>query len=404
MKKSFFMATIFLIFILFSACGEISNIPDEDIIPPADMQITESSPTLQAAENPAASQHTAIPVKEKEAVNNDFSWQGDIELEGVIGDDMKVHMNLSIDKTKITGQYRYDEVGENIELNGNIGNNLITLHEVDYKSTVYGIIEPDNTIRGIWKEQGYWEENINKYPIYLYLSGEAVPNFKKPVGDITKLAGQWTGINSNYFASSSLFVEPLFDDLFYFHIIAADGGNLGDSDGFATFQNDIATFIANDGYEPKIVTFKFSLNKDGNIFLDANDYTYNCGMGVRYDSVFTKKPVNTSLPDKIGGDMLTDEQNEIMKDIAGESYETFVAYAQYCYKIDSIDDFDADVFCMYVRGLAPFCNGIIMINKEDGTIMAAIRDYPGAKYFTNSPNFTKPPKTIQAWIDKGGSL
>lgn len=116
MKKPFFVITTLIIFLLFSACGEISNIPDEDIIPPADMQITESSPTLQAAENPAALQQDGTDAEVNEALYANFNLRGDIdnELESIILPDTYLAYKVAIKTLDSINRRNYESLSKHI--------------------------------------------------------------------------------------------------------------------------------------------------------------------------------------------------------------------------------------------------------------------------------------------------
>ncbi len=78
-------------------------------------------------------------------------------------------------------------------------------------------------------------------------------------------------------------------------------------------KNDVAIYKGENNTK-----LRFSLDDNHDIALDTNDYTYYCGMGVGYDSVYTKRELTISPPTaKEAGLVYTDEQEKIFKKLTG---------------------------------------------------------------------------------------
>lgn len=72
---------------------------------------------------------------------------------GLIGDNLKIHMNLRIEDKKVTGDYFYDRIKEKIEIQGNVDDqNNITITESDGTGTISGKFVSLDRIEGTWSD------------------------------------------------------------------------------------------------------------------------------------------------------------------------------------------------------------------------------------------------------------
>jgi len=307
---------------------------------------------------------------------------------GAINGTLKIHMKLNVVQDKVSGVYYYDAHKKNINLSGDIYNNLFTVYEKDSKGSIDAIFASDELIEGVWYD------DKNTYPIYLIKEGSNIPIPQSPDSNLMRWKNSWKGETSGFYSGSELTIYPVFNNLIRFDISAFSGTHSGGFVSLALLNNNTAVYKGeNNTY------LKFVLKDDGDVELDTNDYTYNCGMGVAYDSAYTTKKLNIVPPTaKEVGLVYTDEQEKIFKELTGEYYIEFIQYAQFYTDEEELDGLGFSVRKFGLRG--DFNAAIVMINQKDNTVLAAVEGADAIYYFTNNKEFTNPPDTIKKWCNE----
>lgn len=321
---------------------------------------------------------------ESTANNKNNDW-----FSGAINETLKIHLKLDIKGSDVSGTYYYDKYKKNIAFKGDITDNIISLYEKESEANITIVFVSEELIEGTWSDEK------NTYPLYLIKEGSKISIPQKPDNNLIKWKGLWKGKDSGYYSSSDISIYPVFNNLIKFDIEAFNGTHSGGFSGLALINNNKAIYKNEDGIE-----FIISLNEDENIILDTTDYSYSCGMGVGFDSIYTKDLFIKKPSAKEVGLVNTDEQEKIFKNLTGEHYDEFIAYAQYCGEEEDLDEIGAVVRTFGSRGYNNA--GIVMIIEEDNTILAMIGSEDGMRYFTNNDKYTTPPKTMKNWCkDKG---
>lgn len=311
---------------------------------------------------------------------------------GAINENLKIHMKLFIKDDKVSGVYYYDKYKKNIKFNGYISNNCFIVYEGKSNNCIEAIIISDNLIQGVWTD------DTIMYPMYLIKQScdESIP--EEPNNSLMQWGGIWKGIRSGYYAGSELLVYPIFNNLIKFEITAFSGTHSGGFSSLALVNDDAAVYKGENDTE-----FRFSLNNENNIELDTNDYSYYCGMGVSFDSVYTKDSLSIQQPSaKEVGLVYSDEQEKELKELTGEYYDTFIQYAQFYSDGEDLDNVGANVRIFGIRGY--YSAAIVMINEKDNIIIAAVDGGEAIYYFTNNKLYSDLPETIQQWCNEKNGL
>ncbi len=320
---------------------------------------------------------------------------------GKIGDS-KIHAKLDISGDKVTGVYYYDRYKEEIKLEGYYD---YTAYIKDYhtffvyegsgqKSWLIGLIMSEDYIVGLWKSED------KEYPMYLIREGSAQIPPKEPGSQIMKMNGHWNGINNGYFSNSSADIYVLFDDLIYYELYAMNGTHMGELESFAIVKNKTAeTLFQEETYtEPKEnISFRFQLEGD-NLVLDSNKYDYWCGMGVGYDSKYTKEDIDIPVPTALEvGIVDTEEQEEQFRELTGDQYESFIQYSQFVmYEDTTMDGKTVKAGESYLRGLSGCCYYILSEDK----LYLAFNNYESIDYYTNDSEYVdKLPIPMLEWAE-----
>lgn len=304
---------------------------------------------------------------------------------GAINDNLKIHMKLDMKGNKISGKYYYDKYKKDIIISGYRDGNIFSVGTKDSKETIEGMFISDNLIEGIWTDGDV------TYPIYLMNDKDSSLIPKKPNNTLMEWKGNWQGGNSGYYRGSRLIIEPIFNNLIKFDLSAFNGTRLGGLSSFAVVENNIATFIGEEG-----IKYIFTLNNEGNIKLNSDDYSYYCGAGVSFDSIYTKKDFTIAPPTaKEVGLVYSKEQENIFKNLTGEYYRNFIEVAQFFSEEEDLDGIGANVRTF---GLLSYPDAaIVMINQQENLIKAAVHGLDGIYYFSNSEDYGEPPETIKEW-------
>lgn len=339
---------------------------------------------------------TYEPLKQQTTASQQTT-EGKEWFAGSIGN-VKIHAKLDISGKTVSGIYYYDQYKTNIVLKGSIEDEIIDLQTItltedtDKKGTMNGLFKTKDYI------QGYWRSGKDIYPMYLIREGSEINPPKQPAKQTLRFDGHWTGKSSGYFAGSEADIKVLFDDLILYELSAHNGTHMGGLDCFAIVNSYKAKTVFKDttyGERQENVTFEFSV-ENNNLNLKSNEYDFMCGMGVGFDSSYTKEKVDTSLPSaQQVGIVETKAQDELFKKIVGDEYDTFIQYTQSVnFSEVVLDGKKVNAGESLLRGMYGYC--FYIVSPEN--IYAAIVTEDNIKYYTNDKNYAdKLPQPILDW-------
>ncbi len=158
-------------------------------------------------DNSSSSNENSSPEESKET-----SW-----YIGAINDSLNIHMKLDITDNKVSGFYYYDKYKRNINLSGDISDNILTISEKGSNGIITAIIVSKDMIEGIWNDDNH------TYPFYVIKEGSNTSTPQKPDAKLMKWKGDWQGIHSGYYSSADLSIKPIFNNLVSFDISAYSG-------------------------------------------------------------------------------------------------------------------------------------------------------------------------------------
>lgn len=429
MKKKLMLITVIFLLISYSvACAknvdkDISTLTsDESTVttekepekklekePEKDSEINEE----RASEKEIDDRTTPVPSKRPiiSSGNSDENNKTNLSQEkedtwftGKIGDS-KIHAKLDISGDKVTGVYYYDKNKEEIKLEGYYD---YSAYLKDYhmffvyegssqKSWLIGLIRSEDYIVGLWKSED------KEYPMYLIREGSDQTPPKEPGSQIMKMNGYWNGMNNGYFSKSSADIYVLFDDLIYYELFAMNGTHSGELESFAIVKNKTAEslFQEQTNYtEPKEnISFRFQLEGD-NLVLDSNKYDFWCGMGVGYDSKYTKEDIEIPVPTALELEIVdTQEQEDQFRELTGDQYESFIQLTQFvAYEDITMDGKTVKAGESYLRGMNGCCYYILSENK----LYLAFNNYESIDYYTNDSEYMD--KLPQPMLDWAGNM
>jgi hypothetical protein len=206
--------------------------------------------------------------------------------------------------------------------------------------------------------------------------------------------GEWTHIESSQHFSSSITIKTADNTSLKFTLDAHNGANLGNiEEGTARIAGNTAVF------QDIELGFKMTLVLEGdslNVSTEGNSYF---GAGVFVDGMYKQGiyPKVLNLTDiKV---FENTSQEERFASLVGDSYEKFRDSFQSTAVEEDLDGYGAKVYSGWVRGLANYQAAIIMYTPE-GKTWAAVVDENEIKYFTNTEDKDKLPKTIEDWSKK----
>lgn len=184
-----------------------------------------------------------------------------------------------------------------------------------------------------------------------------------------------------------------------FSIFASSGGNMGEVNGLAKVEKNIATYLNIE--EGDTCLIKFRLMGDSVIAIEQQKGLCYVGMGVWYSGKYKNEK---KLPKIKSSITLFDleifnslQQDSIFKELVGEKYNLFVNSTQLTTDSDDLDGFNTIVKSSGIRGLFTSMENIIMIDNKNNIWAAAIDDNK-IYYFTNNEKFKNSlPKTIDNW-------
>lgn len=316
---------------------------------------------------------------------------------GAIGN-MEIHAIFSFSGDKVSGTYYYDKYKKNIDLSGYIDYSIkdVSTFEVIEDTPDKGIMH--FIVRSPEYIQGIWRNDEKSYLIYLIREGAKIVPPKLSKDNSLRFEGHWTGENSNYFCGSQADIKVLSDDLLYYELFAHNGVNQGSLIGFALIVGNSAktvfTETTSDENKENIV-FKFSV-VNNNLIINSNNYDFQCGFAVNFDSSYSRGKVDISTPTALQvGIVSTEDQDDIFRKLVGDKYYDFIQYTQYV----NFDDYNLDgenvkVCISYLRGSSGYCIYI----RSSKLMYAAILGDDNIEYFTNDKRYAEMlPQPIADW-------
>ncbi len=210
-------------------------------------------------------------------------------------------------------------------------------------------------------------------------------------------AGKWNRARSTSYTESRLEITEKTSQTFEFTINTADGDNIGEISGLASFAKDFASFKETE-YGCK-VEFRM-VGKC--IKIDTSEECSGFGgMGVDYDGTYCKGKEKKQKTNYFieRGIFKNESEFAAFKKIVGKYVELFDESFQWVTEENDLDHFNAKVSSGGVTGLYTIMEGIIM-QRPNGMIYAAVIDGDSVRYFSNDPQYIKKlPKTIEKWMD-----
>jgi hypothetical protein len=201
---------------------------------------------------------------------------------------------------------------------------------------------------------------------------------------------------------ATLKIISIENDSLYFSLFASSGGHLGELEGKAFINKNIAIYSDyNDEYDTCIVEFK--LIGDSIINIVQKQGLCFTGMGVTYTGQYINKKIllTKTIKEKTFIDLhiLTTQEDSIFRELVGDKYSLFVNTTQLTSEDTDLDSLHAKVIASGVRGLFTSMENIIMIDSSNN-IWAAVIDNSDNKvlYYTNRKDYShKLPNTINNW-------
>lgn len=212
-----------------------------------------------------------------------------------------------------------------------------------------------------------------------------------------KWKGEWKRCELH--RQATLEITKVFKDSIFFNIIAFDGTHDGMIEGAACLKdNYIAVYNDNDNCQ-----LIFKLYGDTLIIVDQDgcfgpDYS---GVGVRfYGSYYNSSKIDISKRlnsfDLVKLGVFDNyKQDSIFRSLVKEDYLKFVNTSHLIYKNDSCNYI---IISSGIRGMFCYLENIIIIEKLNNLIYAAVIDDEKIYYYTNSPEFKNLlPQPIKIW-------
>jgi hypothetical protein len=201
---------------------------------------------------------------------------------------------------------------------------------------------------------------------------------------------------------ASFEVKNIKSDSIEFALFAFSGGHMGEIEGMAIVNDNLAIFSHTD--ESDTCRIHFKLIGDSVITIDQKQGSCFAGMAVTYDGVYKKPTVQqetgttetlTSL-----GIFKNEKEDSTFKSLVGDDYSIFLNSTQLTSEDEDLDGLNATVRSSGVRGLFTFMENIIMIDAASN-IWAAVIDDNKIYYYTNTKEYKESiPKTIQHWRER----
>lgn len=240
--------------------------------------------------------------------------------------------------------------------------------------------------------EGFWKGHYKSYPLYLIRDGSNAPIPQKPSKELKKWSGEWAGVSNTYFERSTMYINPLFEDVVKFDLLSSSGFKRGVLSGLARPKDNVLNFVSSDGE-----SFSFTLIDENTIDFSAKDYTYNCSKGVSFDTTYTNKIKKLKQPnEKELGLVYSDRQAKSFKRITGCYYDMYMNFGQHYKEETDKDGIGAKVRVFGMHGYGDFA--MVMIDEKDDSIMTAIKSDSILIYMTNNEEkYSEPPKTIKQW-------
>jgi hypothetical protein len=198
---------------------------------------------------------------------------------------------------------------------------------------------------------------------------------------------------------ATLEIKAIKDNTIEFSIFALCGANMGELDGYAIVEKNIATYLNIEDGDSCLI--KFSLKGDSVISIDQQKGLCYTGVGVWYSGNYKNErnlPKTKAIKTLVDLEIFNStQQDSIFKELVDDRYDLFVNSTQLTSESDDLDSLKTVVKSSGVRGLFTIMENIIMIDSLNN-IWAAVIDDNKVYYFTNNEKHKNTlPKTIDNW-------
>jgi hypothetical protein len=318
-------------------------------------------------------------------IEDAYLGKSDFYLIGSINNKYPIQMQLSFTKNnKIEGVYFYESVNDMIQLSGTLKNDILILEEKGDRGLITAVFNGKLVNNKLYT--GIWSSKVSQkqFPFQVEQVSPKTCTWE----------GKWERVGY-YYSPADLTIKKIKSESIKFEISASSGGNLGEINGIAKINGNIATYR-----NQKNGTMVILKNYGNTIEVITNGAAehYDCGMAVVLFGIYKKGPLKKKVPTlyECGYfDLIT--QDQIFRKLVKDDYDSFVLnfHLPDYDNCKDIDNLKAEVISGFVRG-CPSMRAIIMYTN-DNRFWAAVTKDNGINYYTNTELKTVP-KTIQAWV------
>lgn len=400
-RKLQYIIALILVSLLLQACNNQKETPASEtteeskvIIETAAKSSAEPLPTETDSSTEAPETTNAPSTAAPASDSNEFV--GTLEYGGYIGDSpIRMTLRSEADNTRIEGEYWYTKYNVPIPISGwqEEANIRLLNHPTGTDELERFIL----LLTDEWTQKGLWQKGETNAPCYLELltPGEDSVSKPDPSTSLSAFAGTWSGLHSNSFTYTILDFVPLYNNLIYFDLNAANGAYSGGIDGIAEFDGTKIVFTEYG------VTFAFTMDANQQIKLDCNDYQYSCGNGVSYEAEYQKGTQNIQTQTTLA--FLTAEENAKLQELTGAHYQDLLQVGQW--GDEESFELNGQPARMIRIGVRGYMRAAALVIQESSGFMGVLIDtYDEAAgeakmlYFTNNDEFLTPPQPMLEWL------
>jgi len=313
-----------------------------------------------------------------------YIGKSDFYLIGSINNKYLIQMQLfRTTNSEIEGTYFYESVNEPIELSGTLKNGILILKENDSRGQITAVFDGKLVNNQLYS--GIWRSKISQKQ-FPFLAERISPK-------ICIWGGEWERIGY-YYSPATISIKEINKGSINFAISASSGGNMGEIEGIAAINGNIAC------YKERATGAEVIIKNHGNaieVAINQAALIY-CGNAVGFNGIFKKGPLKKKVPTLYEmGYFDSINQDRIFRKLVKDDYNSFILNLHLLddQKCNEIDNLEAEIISGFVRG-CPSMRAIIMYTK-DNRFWAAVTKDNGINYYTNTESTTAP-KTIQAWV------
>lgn len=209
--------------------------------------------------------------------------------------------------------------------------------------------------------------------------------------------GEWS--RDIHHQEAGLIITNSTSGSFDFTIGAAYGAHAGGIEGKAEMEENKA--IYKDTEEATECVLNFTLSQK-EIKVDATaGCSYYGGLNVSFDGTYKKGKITEHTKTLSELDSLPSEQDENVKKLVGNDYETLVGNFQIVHEEKDLDGLGATALSGGVTGLYTLMEGIIEYDKQGYYYVALIVDSDKVKFYTNNPAYRdRTTLTVKEWMSR----